>query len=224
MTRRNPRGRGAAARDAQVIDVSDRQDRDRRLDVSQLPSYAFSHHSPMWWGTLGMIAIEGTVFALVIAAYFYLRSHAATWPLTSLPPDLLWGTINTGIMLGSLVPNHFAKQAGERHDVQGVRVWLVAGLVFGAAFLAVRVMEFASLNVRWDSNAYGSVVWTLMGFHTAHLATDFADSVVLAVLFFTGPLEGKRFVDVSENAFYWYFVVWTWLPIYFVVYWGARTL
>jgi heme/copper-type cytochrome/quinol oxidase subunit 3 len=37
-----------------------------------------------------------------------------------------------------------------------------------------------------------------------------------------GPLEGKRFVDVSENALYWYFVVLSWLPIYAVIYWAAR--
>jgi heme/copper-type cytochrome/quinol oxidase subunit 3 len=198
--------------------------RNEALDVSALPSYAFSHQSPMWWGTVGMIAIEGTVFALAIATYFYLRSHSNSWPMTALPPDLLWGTVNTAIMLGSLVPNHFGKKAAEHHDLRGVRLWLSVGLVFALGFLAVRAMEFATLNVRWDSNAYGSVVWTLLGFHTAHLATDFADTVVLDVLFFKGPLEGKRFVDVSENAFYWYFVVWAWLPIYGVIYWGARAL
>jgi cytochrome c oxidase subunit III len=105
-----------------------------------------------------------------------------------------------------------------------VRLWLCVGLVFGFAFLGVRILEFATLNVRWDSNAYGSVVWTLMALHTVHLLTDVADSVVLAVLFFTGPLEGKRFVDASENAVYWYFVVWAWIPIYLVIYWGARAL
>jgi cytochrome c oxidase subunit III len=194
------------------------------LDVSGLRSYAFSHHSPMWWGTLGMIAIEGTVFALTIAAYFFLRSHSNTWPMTALPPDLLWGTVNTAIMLGSLLPNHLAKKAAEHHQVNGVRLWLCVGLVFGFAFLGVRILEFATLNVRWDSNAYGSVVWTLMAFHTVHLLTDVADTVVLTVLFFTGPLEGKRFVDASENALYWYFVVWAWIPIYLVIYWGARAL
>jgi cytochrome c oxidase subunit III len=194
------------------------------IDVSQLPSFAFSHRSPMWWGTLGMMAIEGTVFALVVATYFYLRSHSQTWPITAPPPDLLWGTLNTAIMLASAIPNHLAKKAGERYDVAGVRLWIVVGLVFGAAFIAVRVMEFAALNVRWDSNAYGSVVWTLLGLHTAHMVTDWLDTLVLGVLFFTGPLEGKRFVDVSENSMYWYFVVWTWIPIYLVIYWGARAL
>jgi cytochrome c oxidase subunit 3 len=196
----------------------------QRLDVSALPSHGFSHRSPMWWGTLGMIAIEGTVFALVIMCYFYLRSHSQTWPMAMLPPALLWGTLNLAIMLASAVPNQLAKKAGERYDVHGVRLWLGITIAFGALLLAVRAFEFGALNVRWDSNAYGSVVWTLLGFHTVHLATDLADSVVLEVLFFTGPLDGKRFVDISENSLYWYFVVAAWVPIYLVIYWGARAL
>jgi cytochrome c oxidase subunit III len=200
------------------------EQRAEAIDVSQLPSFAFSHRSPMWWGTLGMMAIEGTVFALAVATYFYLRSHSDTWPMTAPPPDLLWGTLNTAIMLVSAIPNHLAKKAGERYDVPGVRLWIIVGLLFGAAFIGVRVMEFAALNVRWDSNAYGSIVWTLLGLHTVHMVTDWLDTLVLGVLFFTGPLEGKRFVDVSENSMYWYFVVWTWIPIYLVIYWGARAL
>ena len=75
---------------------------------------------------------------------------------------------------------------------------------------------------RYVQPATFMVVEGLLGFHTAHLATDWADSVVLEVLFFTGPLTGKRYVDVSENSLYWYFVVAAWVPIYFVIYWGAR--
>ena len=41
---------------------------------------------------------------------------------------------------------------------------------------------------------------------------------------FTGPIEEKRFVDVSENSYYWYFVVFAWLPIYGVIYWAPRLL
>jgi heme/copper-type cytochrome/quinol oxidase subunit 3 len=198
--------------------------RGRALDVSGLPTVVFSHRSLMWWGTLGLMAIEGTVFGLAIMAYFYLRSHAETWPITSLPPDLLWGTANTVVMLVSFFPAHLAKKAAERLDLRGVRLWLVISAVFGVLFCIVRAMEFAALNVRWDSNAYGSVVWLLLGLHTTHIVTDLIDTVVLTVLFYSGPLDGKRYVDVSENSFYWYFVVATWLPIYLVIYWGARAL
>ena len=194
------------------------------LDVAELPTVVFGHRSLMWWGTLGMMAIESTVFGLAIMAYFYLRSHQETWPISSLPPDLAWGTLNTVVMLASFLPAHLAKKAAEQLDLRGVRVWLVASVAFGVAFTVIRGFEFAALNTRWDSNAYGSVVWLLLGLHTTHIVTDLVDTLVLTVLFFTGPLDGKRYVDVSENSFYWYFVVFSWLPIYFVIYWGARVV
>lgn len=192
------------------------------LDVSKLPTFGFGHRSPMWWGTMGLVAIESTVFALAIMSYFYLRSHAGAWPMSGLPPDLLWGTLNTAIMVGSMVPNYFAKRAAERLDLNKVRLWMSVCMLVSVAFLAVRVLEFTTLNTHWDSDAYGSIVWMLMALHTTHLITDAYDSLVLTVLMFTGPLEGKRFVDVSENAGYWYFVVLSWIPIYAVIYWGAR--
>ena len=198
------------------------KEKDALLDVSKLPTFGFGHRSPMWWGTMGLVAIESTVFALAIMSYFYLRSHAGAWPMSSLPPDLLWGSVNTAIMVGSMIPNHFAKRAAEHLDLPKVRLWMVVCMLVSVAFLTVRVFEFKTLNTHWDSDAYGSIVWMLMGLHTTHLITDAYDSLVLTVLMFTGPLEGKRFVDVSENAGYWYFVVLSWIPIYAVIYWGAR--
>jgi cytochrome c oxidase subunit 3 len=194
----------------------------RILDISTLPTFAFGIRSPMWWGTMGLVLIEGTVFALTIMAYFYLRSHALRWPMSGWPPELIWGNVNTAVMLASAIPNHFAKRAAEQLDLHKVRLWLVVCMVFSIAFLGVRVLEFGALNTRWDTNAYGSVVWMLMCLHTTHLVTDAYDSGVLTMLTLTGPMEGKRYVDISENAAYWYFVVLSWLPIYAVVYWGAR--
>src|SRR5437773_1031806 len=126
------------------------------LDVSGLPSYAYGQRSILWWGTLGFCLIEAAAFALALVAYFYLRGKTATWPPGAIaPPDLLWGTLNTAIMLASCLPNHWAKQAAEREDIAGVRLWLSVCLAFGLAFNAVRGFEFGALNVRWDSDAYG---------------------------------------------------------------------
>ena len=194
------------------------------LDVSTLPTYAYSHRSLMWWGTWGMMLIEATVFVMAIGSYLFLRSHADQWPMSQLPPDLLWGSVNVAILLISCVPNHWVKQAAERENVSKVRVWLVICLLFSLAFIGVRVLEFSHLNTSWDNNAYGSIVWLLLSLHTVHLVTDTIDSALLTVLMFTGPLEGIRFVDVSENAMYWYFVAFTWLPIYAVLYLLPRVL
>jgi len=194
----------------------------KALDVRHLPSFGFSVRSLMWWGTAGLMLIESTVFGLAIVMYFYLRSHVERWPMTTPPPELLWGTLNTAVLLASAWPNHLAKRAAERLDRRAVQLWLSVCLAFGFAFLALRGFELTALNVRWDTDAYGSIVWLLMALHTTHLVTDTWDTTVLDVLFFTGPLEGKRYVDVSENAVYWYFVIFSWLPIYAVVYLAPR--
>ena len=194
----------------------------RALDISALPSYAFGHRSLMWWGTWGLIAIEGTLFALTVASYFFLRSQSDAWPITAPPPALLWGSANTVLLLVSMLPNHLAKKASERSDLVPTRWWLMACLLCALVFLVLRVFEFRSLYTRWDSDAYGSIVWTLLGLHTVHLITDTYDTAVLTLLLFTGPMEGQRFSDVSENALYWYFVVLSWLPIYAVIYWAPR--
>lgn len=196
------------------------------IDAAALPDHAFGSRSIMWWSTMTIIAIESTVFALAIASYFYLQGNEEAWP----PPDtalpgLLWPTINVFILLGSLIPNELTKRAAEDMRLDAVRRWMVVADLFSVAFVIVRGFEFTTLNVSWDSNAYGSVTWTLLGFHTLHLVTDLIDTLVLTVLMFTRHGDKpRRFVDVAENAFYWYFVVLTWIPIYLVLYWAPRWL
>jgi cytochrome c oxidase subunit 3 len=196
--------------------------RPERLDVSDLPDYAFGQRSTLWWGTAGFIVIEATAFALALFAYFYLRSKLPEWPPGGASPDLLWGTLNTLILLASMLPNQWAKTAAEAQQLGKVRLWMVIALAFGVAFLVVRGFELTTMNVAWDTNAYGSIVWAIMGLHTTHLLTDVVDTGVLAALMFTRHAHGRRFVDVSENAFYWYFVVLVWLPLYAVIYWVPR--
>jgi heme/copper-type cytochrome/quinol oxidase subunit 3 len=192
------------------------------LDVSVLPSHAFGSRGLAWWATVGFIVIEGGMFAMALATLFYLRGEEASWPPQPLaPPDLLWGTLNTAILLGSTLPNHWMRVAAERLDLAGVRRWMVVADAFSIAFLAVRWLELQSLNVRWDHSAYGSVVWVVMGFHTFHLLTDALESMVLTGMMFRAP-SPRRWVDASESGIYWYFVVVVWLPIYAVIYWLPR--
>ena len=132
----------------------------RTLDVGSLPPGAFGSRSLMWWGTMGIVLIEGTVFALAIASYFFFRTRMAAWPPDGIAaPDLLWGTVNTLVMLASLIPNELAKRAAEHVDLRKVRIWMVACLVFGVGFNAARIYEFRHLNVMWDHDSYGSIVW-----------------------------------------------------------------
>lgn len=193
-----------------------------RIDVSHLPDYAFGHRSVMWWGVAAMMAIEGTMFAILITTYLYLKSRVPEWPPGFFAPAMFWGTLNTALLLASVVPNHLAKRAAERLDMYGLRLWLGVATAMGLAFCVVRVFEFTTLNVWWDSNAYGSIAWTLLGFHTTHLVTDLVDSIAFETLLFVGPMRESHFVDAAENSIYWDFVVISWLPMYGLLYLAPR--
>jgi heme/copper-type cytochrome/quinol oxidase subunit 3 len=193
------------------------------VDVSGLPTFAFGNRTILWWATLALAAIEGTVFAMAVVTYVYLRGRQPEWPPNLPAPGLFWGTVNLFIMLASVVPNEWTKKQAEKLKWKGTLLGLLICIAVGVAFLIVRIFEFGALGCRWDTNAYGSIVWTLLGLHTAHLLTDFIDTVVLTAVLYRHP-SPKRYVDVTENAMYWYFVVGSWIPIYVVIYFGPYLL
>jgi heme/copper-type cytochrome/quinol oxidase subunit 3 len=191
-------------------------------DVSALPTYSFGATMTTWWGTLGFCALEGMGFALAIGAYLYLVQVNPQWPLADAPPNHWPGTILTLILLLSIWPNLEAERRAREENLPRVRRYLVIMSVVGVVLVAIRFYEFANLNVRWDQNAYGSITWIILGLHAAHILTDVGDTVVLTALMFTRHAHGKRFSDVEDNAFYWYFVVGSWLPLYILIYWVPR--
>jgi heme/copper-type cytochrome/quinol oxidase subunit 3 len=191
-------------------------------DVSKLPTFGFDAKSTPWWGTMAFIALEGMGFAIAVGAYLYLLTNNPRWPLNS-PPPVLWpSTVMTLLLLLSVVPSVWSGRVARDFNLRRVRIGLVVMSVVGVMALVVRAFEFAFLNVRWDRDAYGSIVWVVLGLHTTHLATDVGDTIVLCVLMFTKHAAPRRFSDVTDNAFYWNFVVLAWLPLYALLYWIPR--
>jgi cytochrome c oxidase subunit 3 len=191
-------------------------------DLSALPTYGFGGRMTMAWGTAAFIALEGMGFAIAASAYLYLAVIGPAWPLGAGPPPLMWSTLFTVVLLASGLPNHVAMESARREDLFSVRRDLVIMSLLGAALLVLRFFEFRALNVSWDQNAYGSILWILLGLHTTHLLTDFGDTVVLTVLMFTRHGRGRRFSDTEDNAVYWYFVIVSWLLLYALLYWFPR--
>jgi len=191
-------------------------------DLSDLPRAGFRSHGLWGWAGAGFMLIEGMGFALAIAAYLYVMAGNDQWPLSERPPDLEWGTANTLLMLGSLIPNYFVSRAARRRDAGRTQRWTLVMAAIGVATLLVRALEFPHLNGRWDHDAYGSVMWTLIVMHTTHLITDFFDTFFLAVFLHTHPIDTERFSDTDDNAGYWAFIVAWWIPLYALVYWAPR--
>jgi cytochrome c oxidase subunit 1/cytochrome c oxidase subunit I+III len=189
-----------------------------KIDVSALPNMAFGSRDPLWWGVTGLIAIETTMFALLVASYYYLRGGADLWPPPHSHPALPWGIANLALLLVSVYPMHRVNRAALFGKVRVFRFWLIVTTVLGIASLVLRGEELARLTFRWNSHAYGSLVWTLFGFHTIHLLTSNVENLIFIVLLFKGPVEKKFCADLRLNGLYWFFVVAVWVPVFAIIY------
>ena len=195
------------------------------LDVSHLPPVAFGPRTTIWWGVIGLLAIEGTMFAIVLATYFYLRQNFASWPpLGTPPPGLLAGSANMALLLVSVWPMLIAHRAGLEEKRRPIWIALVFCILIGVVSIGLRAFEFGATYCRWYTHAYGSIVWTALSLHLGHLIASTLENILLALLMWRGPVERKHFVDINVNAVYWYFVVFGWLPVYAVLYFAPRVL
>jgi cytochrome c oxidase subunit I+III len=188
-------------------------------DVSGLPRTVFSHRSQMWWGTLGFIAIEGSTLFICAVSYFYLRKNFSSWPPEhTFRPALLIPTIQAALMLLSNIPMAAVDRASRRMDLGAVRRGMAICSVLVVIMVILRWFEFKSLNVRWDTNAYGSAVWAIVVSHGTLLLLEAAETIAFTFLLFQGPLERRDLAGTSDNALYWYFMTGVWIPLYAVVF------
>ena len=196
------------------------------VDLRELPDVVFGPRDLMWWGTLGFSVIEGFTLVLCAAAYVYLTQNYSTWPPERTPlPSLGAPTLQVLVMLASIPVLWWTAKAARRFDLANVRIGLVVATMFNVAFLALRMVELlVSLNVRWDTNAYASAQWLILCMHGTLLAVELIEVGGMMLVFWLAPVEEKHFSDVTDMAFYWYFMVLAWLPLYLLCFWVPRWL
>jgi len=90
--------------------------------------------------------------------------------------------------------------------------------------LVLRAFEFPALRFRWDDNAYGSIVWTIVGTHLLHLLVMTLEVAVILHYIHRKGMDDKHARDVRVTAWYWYWVALVWVPLYALVFLGPRVL
>jgi cytochrome c oxidase subunit 1/cytochrome c oxidase subunit I+III len=200
------------------------------IDISGLPHHEFDTYDPVWWGNNLLLAIETSMFAILIATYFYLRQNFALWPppvaqltATLKPlPQLGYGTAVTILLLFSCVPMVLTDIAARRGNRGVSQIGLVVAVTCGLAAMVLRGFEFSAVYFRWDSNAYGSVVWFMLGMHAMHLLVLTSEAALLTIWIFTREFDMKHRVDIVTVAVYWYWVTAIWIVLYAIIYFTPR--
>lgn len=192
----------------------------RVLDVSGLTEGTADSRSLIWWGNIGMMAIEGTMFAMALATYLYLRSVNLDWPPPTVrKPDLILPTVNLVMLLLSCFAALVVDRASLTKNMIAIRTGQILCILVGLTFLYLRfALIVPALGYKWSDHAYGSIVWTIIGMHTLHVVGATAEMSLLFVYGLFKPVMKKHLLDFRTTAVYWYFVALSWIPFYFVIF------
>jgi heme/copper-type cytochrome/quinol oxidase subunit 3 len=191
-------------------------------DVANLPRTALGSRSPLWWGTMLLVAVESTCFGILFTSYFYLKNNFQEWPPAP-RLSLLHGAVSAFVLVLTALPTWLYRCAAFAHQFRVMRRWLIVATLLSFVSVALRAWEIQAVPFSWTDNAYTSVVWTSLGMHTVEIVTGAVESAFMVVLLFRARVELKTFEDVEAGAVFWFFSVLSWLPFALVFYLEALT-
>jgi cytochrome c oxidase subunit I+III len=127
-------------------------------------------------------------------------------------------------LVASCAGSYLASEAAKKNSRSGMLFGLGLNLGLAILFLALRAIEWKSLNFTWASDAHGSIVWTILFLHSYDVVADLVMTIVLMVLLAAGRYGPRQRIGVHVDSVLWYFLVGIWIPLYGVVYWAPRLI
>ena len=223
-----------------------------------MEAHAIQHHGPMLppaeaeYGVgvynvkLGMwvfLLSEVMFFTALIGSYVILRfAHPEHFAAPGEVLNVPLTAFNTFFLICSSVTMVKAFAAIQHGDQKGLKLWLLATIVIGSAFVGIQIYEYSVLiHEHFVPGAegyaaiaragplagteevvggplYGATFYTMTGFHGAHVTLG-----VLALIFvlFRAMRGGYTQADhggVEIVGLYWHFVDIVWVLIFTIVY------
>jgi cytochrome c oxidase subunit 3 len=186
---------------------------------------------------LGMwlfIVSDSLTFSALLIGYSYLRA-SNVWP-TPFPfyPSIVFSSIMTFCLLSSSLTMVFGVSASSRGDKARARKWILATMVFGAAFVILHLIEwnhliteglrpfslpehwvsvFTTSDGRLPSPLFGATFFTITGLHMFHVATGILYLGVVAL-----RVKKVNHEDIEISGLYWHFVDLVWMFVFPLIY------
>ena len=109
-----------------------------------------------------------------------------------------------------------------RGDRTGMNRALMLTLFLGIVFLALQVYDYFELVTHEgfgiNSGIYGSLFYTMTGFHGAHVFGGVVGIFVILLRGLAGQFSAKHHIAVEAVSAYWHFVDIVWIGLFFVLY------
>ena len=183
-----------------------------------LPVGSAGKRSGGWWGVMALIVTEGSLFGYLLFTYFYLASQTEQlWPPEGLPTLLMPG-VNTLILLTSSVFVWASERCILRRQMRWSLASMALALILGVCFVVIQLHEWSQKTYDMTSNLYGSLYFTITGFHMLHVIVGLIILMMLLLWIALGYFDDRRYAAVTIGGLYWHFVDAVWLFVFTSLY------
>jgi heme/copper-type cytochrome/quinol oxidase subunit 3 len=169
-------------------------------------------------GVILFLISEAFLFGALFWTYYYLRGHTPVWPPEGVELETGLALVNTFILLASSGTIWWAERSVRRSKREGLAAGLAFTMILGSIFLGITIYEwFHETFLPWG-NAYGSIFYTLTGFHALHVFGGIMFMAALLVRTLKGHFTSEDFVPVQAGAYYWHFVDFIWIVVFITLF------
>ena len=188
-------------------------------EMPRLPVGPTARRGVGWWGVWCLVMTESALFVYLLFSYYYSAvQFDAGWLPHGHAPSMRLALPDTIVLLLSSLAMWF----GDRGVRRGSRVQNVAGIgiaiILGAIFVAVQLLEWSGKDFTPRSGEYGSLYYTITGFHLAHVIAGLVVLLVVLVWSALGYFNPRRSAPVLIASVYWHFVDLVWLFVFATFY------
>jgi cytochrome c oxidase subunit III len=188
--------------------------------------------------TLGMwvfLVTEIMFFGGLFLAYLIYRSAYPTgFQEASNHLSVPWGAFNTVVLICSSLTMALAVRAAQTSAPPKTQVaWIAATMVLGAAFLGVKVVEYADKfthhlvpgpNFQWTgehadaAEIFYSLYFCMTGLHALHMIIGLGIMAVIAAMAWRRHFDSTYYTPVEVAGLYWHFVDIVWIFLFPLLY------
>lgn len=161
------------------------------------------------------------IFACLFAAYGVLGREYAGGPTGAQLFELPLVALNTSFLLLSSITYGFAMLQVQQNRIAGTQIWLAITALFGAAFLAVELYEFAHLiheGAGPQRSAFLTSFFALVGTHGLHVTFGLIWLVVLMLQVSKHGLITANKRRLMCLSMFWHFLDVVWIGVFTFVY------
>jgi cytochrome c oxidase subunit 3 len=170
-------------------------------------------------GMLLFICSEVMFFAGLFAVYFNVRASHRVWPPEGFELEILpLPVIATTVLVISSFTMQWAVWRIRRDDRVGMNRALTITLILGVVFLAIQLYDYTTLGFGLHSEIYGSLFYTMTGFHGAHVFGGVIGIALTLVRGIAGQFSSRHHVAVEAISIYWHFVDVVWIALFTTIY------